>query len=138
MTKIIRVGHTPDMDDAFMFYGIISGAVALNGFRFDHVIEDIQTLNRRALGSELDVTAISVAAYPQLADRYWLLSVGASVGRGYGPLLIAAAPRTAEDLAGKRIAVPGLQTTASLLLRLAIPNFTPVEMSFEAIPGAGL
>ena len=137
-TRIIRVGHTPDMDDAFMFYAIASGAIALDGFQFEHVIEDIQTLNRRALSAELDMTAISAASYPALVDHYWIVSVGSSVGQGYGPLVIATAPCNPKELEGRRIAVPGLRTTAFMLLRLAVPTFAPVEMPFAQIPEAVL
>src|SRR3989338_34794 len=132
----ITVGHTPDMDDAFMFYAIASGAVPMDGLRFEHVIEDIQTLNSRALKAELDMTAISAASYPSVADDYWIVSVGSSVGRNYGPLVISATPRELASLEGRRIAVPGAHTTAYLLLRLALPRFEPVEMPFERIPDA--
>jgi 1,4-dihydroxy-6-naphthoate synthase len=136
--EVIRVGHTPDMDDAFMFYGVAMGAVPMNGMKFDHVIEDIQRLNRRALQAELEMTAISAAAYPVLAGDYWVVAVGSSVGQGYGPLVIAKNPRAPEALRGLRIAVPGLQTTSYLLLKLAVPDFTPVEMAFEEVPAAVL
>ena len=136
--QLITVGHTPDMDDAFMFYAIASGAVPMNGFRFEHVIEDIQSLNQRALSAALDVTAISAASYPMLADRYWILSIGSSVGRGYGPLIISKQPHSPDELKGQRIAAPGLKTTASLLLRLAIPECVPVEMPFAQVPDAVL
>ncbi len=136
--KVITVGHTPDMDDAFMFYAIASGAIPMNGFRFEHVVEDIQTLNCRAFNAELDMTAISAASYPALAKQYWLVSVGSSVGQGYGPLVISKEPRSPQELQGRRVAVPGLRTTAFMLLRLAIPRFVPVEMSFEHIPDAVL
>ena len=136
--RTIRIGHTPDMDDAFMFYGIASGGVPLNGFQIEHVVEDIQALNRRALTGELEMTAISAAAYPALAKDYWIVSVGSSVGQGYGPLVIAKRPMSPEELQGKRIAVPGLQTTACLLLQLAVPNVQPVEMPFADIPEAVL
>jgi 1,4-dihydroxy-6-naphthoate synthase len=132
----IRVGHTPDMDDAFMFYALNEGKVPLNGFRVEHVIEDIQALNRRALNAELDITAISAAAYPSVAKRYWILSVGSSIGQGYGPLVISKQPLKAADVAGRRVAVPGLHTTACVLLRLAIPEAIPVELRFEEIPQA--
>ena len=134
----VRVGHTPDMDDAFMFYGIAAGAVPLQGLQFEHVVEDIQTLNRRAFNTELEMTAISAASYPALSDAYWIVSVGSSVGQGYGPLVISTAPRSPEELAGKRIAVPGRYTTACLLLQLAIPDIQPVEMAFERVPDAVL
>lgn len=136
--RLISVGHTPDMDDAFMFYAITSGAIPMNGFRFEHVIEDIQSLNQRALKAELDMTAISAASYPAIADAYWIVSVGSSVGQGYGPLVIAKQPCSPKELEGRRIGVPGRHTTASLLLRLAVPEFESVEMRFEEIPQAVL
>ncbi len=134
----IQIGHTPDMDDAFMFYGIASGAVPMDGLKFEHVVEDIQTLNRRALRGELAVTAISAASYPALVKDYWIMAVGSSIGQGYGPLVISKTPHSPQELAGRRIAVPGLHTTAYLLLRLAIPQFVPVEMPFSQIPEAVL
>ena len=134
----LRVGHTPDMDDAFMFYGIVSGLVSVDGVAFEHVIQDIQTLNHLALSAELDLTAISAASYPALAKDYWIVSVGSSVGQGYGPLVISTKAVSPDELEGRRIAVPGLHTTAYLLLRLAIPQFVPVEMAFEQIPEAVL
>ena len=137
-TLTVKVGHTPDMDDAFMFYGIATGAVPMQDLRFEHVIEDIQTLNRRAQQAELDMTAISAASYPALSKTYWIVSVGSSVGQGYGPLVISTVPRNPEDLSRRRIAVPGLQTTACLLLQLAVPHFEPVEMPFQRIPEAVL
>jgi 1,4-dihydroxy-6-naphthoate synthase len=136
--RTITVGHTPDMDDAFMFYAIASGAIPMDGLRFEHVIQDIQTLNRRALQAELDMTAVSAASYPVIAKDYWIVSVGSSVGQNYGPLVISKDPRSPEGLSGRRIAIPGLDTTAALLLRLAVADFTPVEMPFEQIPDAVL
>lgn len=138
MSTLIRVGHTPDMDDAFMFYGIASGAIPMDGLRFDHVVEDIQALNQRALQAELDMTAVSAANYPALSKRYWIVSVGSSVGQGYGPLVISKLPHSPEELRGRRVGVPGLQTTAFMLLRLAMPECVPVEMRFEEIPEAVL
>jgi 1,4-dihydroxy-6-naphthoate synthase len=135
---LITIGHTPDLDDAFMFYALTAGKVVLNGLRVEHVIGDIQTLNRRALNAELDVTAISVAMYPLLVKHYWILSVGASVGQGYGPLVVSSRPSSPEELTGRRIAVPGLQTTAHLVLRLAVRACIPIEMSFDQIPEAVL
>ena len=137
-SQTITVGHTPDMDDAFMFYAIAKGAIATSGLRVEHVIEDIQTLNRRALGAELDLTAISAASYPAVAEQYWLIAVGSSVGQSYGPLVISKTPASPADLSGRRIAVPGPHTTAYCLLRLALPTFTPVTMAFEQVPGAVL
>lgn len=135
--RTIRVGHTPDMDDAFMFYAIAQRRIAMDGFRFEHVIEEIQMLNRRALNrAALEVTAISAASYPALAKTYWILSVGSSVGHNYGPVMIAKRPMSLQELTGQRIAVPGRQTTAGLLLRLALPGCRMIEMPFDQIPKA--
>jgi 1,4-dihydroxy-6-naphthoate synthase len=134
--RTLTIGHTPDMDDAFMFYAIAKGHIPLDGLTFRHVIEDIQTLNQRALKTEVDVTAISAAHYPNISKDYWLLSVGSSVGRGYGPLVISKQPDRPERLEGRRVAVPGRTTTASLLLRMALPSCVPVEMDFDQIPQA--
>lgn len=136
--SIISIGHTPDLDDAFMFYAWAAGKVGLDGSGIRHVIEDIQTLNTRAFQAELDVTAVSVAAYPLIAKDYWILAVGSSVGQDYGPLVVSTSACSPDDLRGKRIAIPGLQTTAALVLRLAIPDCVPVEMRFEDIPRAVL
>jgi len=138
MTRTIRIGHTPDLDDAFMFYALTAGKTMLDDLNVEHTIADIQTLNRRALNAEIDVTAISVATYPLVAKDYWILSVGASVGQGYGPLVVSSHPYSPEELTGRRIAVPGLQTTAYLVLRLAVGACIPIEMSFEQIPEAVL
>lgn len=137
-TKVITIGHTPDLDDAFMFHALTAGKVLLNGLKLEHVIADIQTLNQRALNGELDVTAISAASYPLVANAYWILSVGASIGQGYGPLLVSTRAYDPEQLRHLRIAVPGLQTTACLLLRLAAASCIPIEMRFEDIPEAVL
>ena len=136
--RTIRVGHTPDMDDAFMFYAIAEHLIPMAGWRFEHVIQDIQTLNQRALTAELDMTAISAASYPALSRDYWIVSVGSSVGQGYGPVLISRQPYSPQALLNRRIAVPGRQTTAFLLLKLAIPTFEPVEMPFDQVPAAVL
>jgi len=116
-----------------MFYALTKGVVKLDGFEIDHVIEDIQSLNKRAMGAELEITAISAAVYPQVAKDYWILASGASVGRNYGPMVVANKPVSAEQLKGKRIAVPGLQTTAFLLLKIFLDDFIPVVVSFENI-----
>jgi len=132
--KTISIGHSPDADDAFMFYGLASERVKIEGYAIDHVMEDIETLNRRARRGELDVTAISAAAYPEVAHLYRIMSCGASVGRKYGPIVLAREPLSTGALAGRRIAVPGAQTTAFLLLRLYVPGaFTPVMMDFDRI-----
>lgn len=134
--RTVSIGHTPDMDDAFMFFGIATGEVELRNFKIEHVIEDIQTLNQRALKADLDMTAISAASYPVLSKDYWVVSVGSSIGQNYGPLVISKEPLSPDDLKGQRIAVPGKQTTAYMLLRLALPDFEPVEMPFSEIPQA--
>ena len=135
-TTTISIGHTPDMDDAFMFYAMGAGKIPMDGLQIRHVIEDIQQLNQRSRSSELDMTAVSAAMYPFVAKDYWILSVGTSVGQGYGPLITAKQPMEPRELTGRRIAVPGLQTTAYLLLRLAIGECEPVPMSFETIQDA--
>jgi 1,4-dihydroxy-6-naphthoate synthase len=130
----LSIGHSPDADDAFMFYGLASERVRIDGFQVDHVMEDIETLNRRARSGELDVTAISAAAYPEVAHLYRIMSCGASVGRRYGPIVLAREPLAPRQLEGLRIAVPGERTTAYLLLRLFAPSpFTPVMMGFDRV-----
>jgi 1,4-dihydroxy-6-naphthoate synthase len=132
--KKLSIGHSPDADDAFMFYGLASERVKIEGYTIDHVMEDIETLNRRARRGELDVTAISAAAYPDVAHLYRIMSCGASVGRKYGPIVLAREPMSVDALAGRRIAVPGAQTTAFMLLRLYVPGaFTPVMMNFDRV-----
>lgn len=96
--RVITIGHTPDLDDAFMFYALTAGKTALDDLNVEHVIADIQTLNQRALNAELDVTAISAATYPLITKDYWILSVGASVGQGYGPLVVSLRPHSPEEL----------------------------------------
>ncbi len=123
------VAHTPDADDAFMFYGMLNGKVPVN-FEITQVVEDIETLNNRAFKGELDVTALSAHAYAFLHDTYRILSTGASVGDGYGPVVVA---RTDMEVEQKRIAVPGKYTTANLLLKLAVDDFQPIEMRFDEV-----
>jgi 1,4-dihydroxy-6-naphthoate synthase len=132
--EIMTLGHTPDADDAFMFYGIASGKVR-SKFAIKHVIQDIETLNRRALKHELDVTAVSAHAFAYLKD-YVILKSGGSFGLNYGPIVIAKNKMTKEQLQKCTIAIPGKMTSANLLLKLAIGNFREKEMSFEAIPDA--
>src|SRR3970040_1003396 len=109
--RIIRVGHSPDPDDAFMFYGLSSGKVKLEGIRIEHVLEDIQSLNQRAMKAELEVTAISAHAFPYVAHHYWLMKTGASMGEGYGPVLVSKRYKTLEELRGTTVATPGTLTT---------------------------
>jgi 1,4-dihydroxy-6-naphthoate synthase len=132
-SRVIRVAHSPDSDDAFMFYALAAGKIDTDGIRYEHELQDIETLNRRALRGELEVTAVSIHAYAYLADRYALLPHGSSMGDGYGPRLVARAPRSRESLAGTRIAIPGTLTTAYLALRLWQPDFVPVSTPFDEI-----
>jgi len=135
--KPLSIGHSPDADDAFMFYGLASGRVRVDGYTVEHVLEDIESLNQRAKKGELDVTAISAAVYPQVSHLYRIMSCGASVGRRYGPIVLACTPFAPGDLADRRIAVPGANTTAYVLLRLYVPApFTPVMMDFERVMDA--
>ena len=132
----ITLGHTPDADDAFMFYGIASGKVR-SGFKVKHVVQDIETLNKRALKHELDVTAVSAHAFAYLED-YVILKSGGSFGLNYGPIVITKKDNrmTPEQLQKATIAIPGKMTSANLLLQLAIGKFREKEMLFEAIPDA--
>ena len=118
--RTARIGHSPDPDDAFMFFGIASGRVDTGSFRNEQVLEDIEGLNRRALRQELEVSAVSIHAYAHLADAYALMPCGASMGDGYGPLVVAREPLTREALASATIAVPGTLTSAFLALRLCL------------------
>ncbi len=129
----IHLAHSPDSDDAFMFYALADGQIDTQGLSYVHELQDIETLNRRALRGELDVTAVSIHAYAYLSDRYALLPHGASMGDGYGPMLVAKEPMTRDDIAGKRIAVPGMMTSAYLALRLFQPDFVPVVVPFDQI-----
>ena len=129
----LRIGHSPDPDDAFMFCALSKGAVRIRDFRIEHALDDIETLNHRALSGELDVTAVSAHAYLGLAEKYWILATGASMGEGYGPVVIAKTPMTKEDLRGKRVAIPGEKTTAALLARIFLPEFEPVVRPFDKI-----
>ncbi len=116
----IRLAHSPDPDDAFMFYGLAQGHVDAGPYAFEHILEDIQTLNERAMRGEYEVTALSIHAYPHVADRYILTSCGASMGDGYGPMIVTRTACGLESLRGKVIAVPGLMTTAYLALQLLL------------------
>src|SRR5438132_5029194 len=116
----LRLGHSPDPDDAFMFYGLAKAKLPTDRYRFEHVLQDIQTLNQRAMNGELEITAISIHAYPYVADKYALTSCGSSMGDGYGPMVVAREPMKLENLRGKTIAIPGKLTTAFLALQLCI------------------
>jgi 1,4-dihydroxy-6-naphthoate synthase len=130
---LIRLGHSPDPDDAFMFWGLASGRVDPRGFEFEHVLADIQTLNEWALEGRLEVTAISLHAYPHVQQHYALLPHGASMGSGYGPIVVAREPMSREQLGGVRISVPGEMTTAFLVLRMYLGDFEYGEAPFDRI-----
>ena len=129
----IRIGHSPDSDDAFMFYALANGLIPTDGFEIVQVAEDIESLNKRAVNGELEVTAISVHAYAYVANHYALMPCGASIGDKYGPLVVSKEPMQREDLAGKKIAIPGEMTTAYLTLRLCQPDFDPEVVQFDQI-----
>lgn len=133
----IRIGHSPDPDDAFMFYGFASEQVTIPGARIVHVLHDIQTLNEMAAGDDpLEVTAMSLHAFLDLEDRYAFLEVGTSVGRGYGPRLVTREPKSLNDLRGCRIALPGAKTTATMIARKLLPAFEEIHLDFAAIMDA--
>jgi len=130
----VRIGHSPDPDDAFMYYAIAREKVDTSGFAVEQVLEDIESLNRRALAGELEVTAISIHAYAHLADRYALMACGASMGDGYGPIVVAREAMPAAELRGKTIAIPGTMTSAYLALRLHLGHDFPfVVVPFDEI-----
>src|ERR1700722_20172653 len=135
---LLKLGHSPDPDDAFMFYGLAKNLLPTGRYRFEHVLQDIQTLNQCAMRGELEITAISIHAYPYVADKYALTSCGSSMGDKYGPMVIAMKPMTVSDLRGKHIAIPGELTTAFLALQLCLGKsgqaFTHTVVPFDQIP----
>jgi 1,4-dihydroxy-6-naphthoate synthase len=135
-TKSIQIAYTPDSDDVFYYDALETGRVTLAGFRPNFRREHMNTLNQAALSGMYEVTAISSVLYPRVADRYAILSVGTSVGRGYGPMLVSKDPRTLDSLRGQRVGVPGIPTTGWFLLRVLCPEAIPVEMAFDQIAGA--
>ena len=130
----IRVGHSPDPDDAFMYWALTTDLVHTRGHEFEQVLSDIQTLNQWARAARLEVTAISLAAYPFVQEDYILLPHGASIGVGYGPVVVAREPLTREQLAGREIVVPGALTTSFLALRLVLGELRHRELPFDEIP----
>ncbi len=132
-TAEIVCAHSPDSDDAYMFYALATRKIRSSLVEFTHVLEDIQSLNQKARAGQYELTAISYHAYPFVADKYVLMAAGSSVGDGYGPTLVAARPMTVEELKGKRVAIPGKLTTAYLTLRLMQPDFEAVEVPFDQI-----
>ncbi len=135
-TTTIRFGHSPDPDDAFMYWPLAEARVDTEGLVFEQVLEDIESLNRRALKGELETTAASVHACAYLADRYAILPCGASMGEGYGPIVVSREAMSVSDLAGATVAVPGTMTSAYLALRLAIGRFEHRVVPFDRIPAA--
>src|SRR3954471_20109720 len=129
----LTLGHSPDPDDAFMFYGLARNLIPTQGFTFEHILQDIQTLNERATRGELDISAISIHAYAYVSDKYALLPSGASMGDGYGPMLVAKQAFTREDVAKKKIAVPGTMTSAFLALQLWLGK-TAKEFNYIVVP----
>ena len=118
LRQTLTLGHSPDPDDAFMFYGLAKGLISTDGFAFEHILQDIQTLNERATRGELDISAISIHAYAYVSEQYALLPSGASMGDGYGPMLVAKERWSREQIARKRIAIPGRMTSAFLAMQL--------------------
>jgi 1,4-dihydroxy-6-naphthoate synthase len=131
-TEIVSA-HSPDSDDAFMFYGLATKKVRSSKVTFRHVLEDIESLNKHATIGKYELTAISYHAYAYVADKYVLMASGSSIGDGYGPMLVATKPMELEDLKGKQIAVPGMMTSAYLALKLIEPDFIPVVVPFDKI-----
>jgi len=131
--KTLKIGHSPDPDDAFMFYGLAKGAVKIRDFEIEHVLADIQSLNERAFKRELEVTAVSAFAFTQMASSYWILKTGASMGENYGPILVARQRMKPDELKGKKVAIPGVWTTAYLLAQIYLPTFEPLPVDFAKV-----
>jgi 1,4-dihydroxy-6-naphthoate synthase len=132
-TRTISVAHSPDSDDAFMFYGLATNKIETGELRYEHVLEDIQTLNEKAMRGVYDVTAVSFHAYAYIADQYALLPHGASIGEGYGPIVVSREPREVADLPRLRVAVPGTLTSAFLALKILCPDFEYTVVPFDRI-----
>jgi 1,4-dihydroxy-6-naphthoate synthase len=131
---LIRIGHSPDPDDAFMFYALTAGKVTAPGIEVEHVLEDIESLNRRARTGDLEVTAVSAATYVLVHDQYRMMDPGASMGKGYGPILVAKEPMDPKSIVDKVVAIPGKHTTAALLLRIFVGDPAIIEVAFDKIP----
>jgi 1,4-dihydroxy-6-naphthoate synthase len=136
--RTVKIGHSPDADDAFMFYALTAGKVKVPGMAVEHVLEDIESLNRRARTGDLDVTAVSFATYLLIADQYRMMDAGASMGLGYGPILVARAPIPVAELENRVVASPGKHTTSALLLRIYVGDPPLIEVAFDKIPQAVL
>ena len=129
----LTLGHSPDPDDAFMFYALAKDLIPNGGYQFEHILQDIQTLNERATRGELDISAISIHAYAHVSDQYALLPAGASMGDGYGPMLVAKGKFTKDEVAGKKIAVPGAMTSAFLALQIWLEK-PAAEFDYIVVP----
>jgi 5,8-dihydroxy-2-naphthoate synthase len=136
--RTVKIGHSPDADDAFMFYALTARKVKIPGMAVEHVLEDIESLNRRARTGDLDVTAVSFATYLLIADQYRMMDAGASMGLGYGPILVARAPIPVAELENRVVASPGKHTTSALLLRIYVGDPPLIEVAFDKIPQAVL
>ncbi|HEV2289007.1 MAG TPA: MqnA/MqnD/SBP family protein [Candidatus Acidoferrales bacterium] len=132
-TSEVRIAHSPDSDDAFMFYALATGKLRVPGIKFTHILSDIESLNRAAQSETYDVTAVSVYAYPFLTDKYILLDCGASFGEGYGPIVVSSRAMKKNELKGCRVAIPGTRTTSYLVLKLFEPGVETVTMPFDKI-----
>lgn len=131
--KHLTLGHSPDPDDAFMFYALATDKIDSKGWEFEHILQDIQTLNERATREEIDITAVSIHAYAYIADKYALLNCGASMGDNYGPMVVAREVFPVEEIKNKKIAIPGTMTSAFLALKLAIGDFEYEVVPFDEI-----
>src|SRR5947207_6050602 len=131
--RVFTLGHSPDPDDAFMFYAIAKNKIDLRGYRFEHRLEDIQILNERATRGELHISAVSIHAYAYVADKYALLPSGASMGDGYGPMLVAKQKFSRDEIAGKKIAIPGTMTSAFLALQLYL-RVPAKQLNYIVVP----
>jgi 1,4-dihydroxy-6-naphthoate synthase len=131
--KIVRIGHSPDPDDAFMFHAMTTGAFPTPGYRFVHELQDIETLNHRAMNQDLEVSAVSIHAYPEIAEHYALMNCGASMGEGYGPMVVTMSGVSEEEARSNVIAVPGMKTSAYLGLRLAWGDCEVAVVPFDEI-----
>jgi 1,4-dihydroxy-6-naphthoate synthase len=133
LIKTLTLGHSPDPDDAFMFYGLAKELVAAHGYRFEHILQDIQTLNERATRGELDISAVSIHAYAYVSDKYALLPSGASMGDGYGPMLVSKRKFSRDEISRKKIAIPGKMTSAFLALQLWLGK-PAKELNYVVVP----
>jgi len=133
VTRLVKVGHSPDPDDAFMFHALTTGIIETPGFKFEHVLLDIETLNEKAMKGEYEVSAVSIHAFPDISDKYTLMNCGASMGEGYGPMLVSCSQMTLEQACSKPIAIPGEKTSAHLALKLACGDVETVIVPFDEI-----